>query len=314
MDKLKKIMRRHYGIETDNVVEQQGGWAALAYKMSSHTDSYFLKMYEKSRTSTPKWTALIDKYVPIMKWLIENSHLKGRIPVPLSTTYGENKCEDSAGIYLLYEYIDGETIGGKELSDEQVRELAEIIAELHMYGETIPVETNAIKEDFEVPLLTLLQDILGNDSLLAEEIRTMLQAYRKPLQELVDSVETLSFQMKDREWKMSLCHTDIHHWNLMQSHRQLMLIDWEGLKLAPIEADFMCITGQPYYERFLYYYKKIHKKVEIDSEALQFYQKRRKVEDIGEFIEQLLFDEQSEQERSVTTNHLLEELQSIEKK
>ena len=41
--------------------------------------------------------------------------------------------------------------------------------------------------------------------------------------------------------RYALCHTDIHGWNLMQEDR-LILIDWEGLKLAPVEADLFSFT------------------------------------------------------------------------
>ncbi len=85
MHSLKDILKEHYQIDAINVSSQQGGWAALAYKVFSNQQTYFLKVYEKRRASTPKWTALIDQYVPIMVWLMNNSRLKGKIPAPLLT-------------------------------------------------------------------------------------------------------------------------------------------------------------------------------------------------------------------------------------
>lgn len=40
---------------------------------------------------------------------------------------------------------------------------------------------------------------------------------------------------------MVLCHTDAHGWNLIQSNK-LVLVDWEGLRLAPPEADLNMFT------------------------------------------------------------------------
>jgi thiamine kinase-like enzyme len=48
--------------------------------------------------------------------------------------------------------------------------------------------------------------------------------------------------MKAGNHAMQLCHTDAHGWNLMQN-QNLMLIDWEGLKLAPVEADLRALRG-----------------------------------------------------------------------
>lgn len=112
---------------------------------------------------------------------------------------------------------------------------------------------------------------------------------------------------------MALCHTDIHNWNLMQFKQQLILIDWEGLRLAPVEADMMFLVDKPYYNRFLSIYRKSHKDFVINPDALQFYQEKRKLEDIWEFIEQLLFDNQDTQERADTIDSLRKELKAINK-
>ena len=61
----------------------------------------------------------------------------------------------------------------------------------------------------------------------------------KPLEQSIDRVEGLSEILRRSNPKMALCHTDIHNWNLMQRDEQLVLIDWEGLKLAPVKADLM---------------------------------------------------------------------------
>jgi aminoglycoside phosphotransferase (APT) family kinase protein len=108
LDKIKEILHHHYGLEAPHVIPQQGGWSALAYRVKTGEQSYFLKLYEKSRASTPKLTALIDIYSPLLLWLHQNSRLKGKIPVPLTTKDDHYRCEDDYGIYLLYKYIAGE--------------------------------------------------------------------------------------------------------------------------------------------------------------------------------------------------------------
>ncbi|MFE6076596.1 hypothetical protein ACFVQB_19175 [Paenibacillus sp. NPDC057886] len=55
--------------------------------------------------------------------------------------------------------------------------------------------------------------------------------------------------------------------------------------MAPVEADLMCLVDEPYYAEFLSIYQKNHKNFAINPDALQFYQVRRKLEDVWEFIE-----------------------------
>lgn len=98
----------------------------------------------------------------------------------------------------------------------------------------------------------------------------------------------------------------------MQSE-QLKLIDWEGLTLAPIKADMIFLVDQLYFNECLKMYQEIHPNFLIDPEIMQFYQIRRKLEDIWEFIEQLLYDEQSKQESVVALSFLKEELKSLSK-
>ncbi|WP_349774559.1 hypothetical protein [Paenibacillus cellulositrophicus] len=101
--------------------------------------------------------------------------------------------------------------------------------------------------------------------------------------------------------------------NLMQpqSRRQLMLIDWEGLKLAPVEADLMFVVDQPYFNEFMQIYRQFHPDFTLNGRTLLFYQIRRKLEDVWEFIEQLLFDRQSPSERTSTLQSLEKELLEI---
>lgn len=132
MGNIRSVLKKHYDLEITDILPQQGGWASLAFKALNENRNLFLKVYEKNRASTPKLTAFIDYYIPILVWLINNSNLKGKIPVPISTKSGQYKCEDEYGVYLLYDYIKGQTIGEQDLTDDQVRQLSNIISELHL--------------------------------------------------------------------------------------------------------------------------------------------------------------------------------------
>lgn len=291
MNKFTDVLKDDYGIQPISSEPKQGGWAALAYKVVDKENAYFLKVYEKHRASTPKLTALIDQYSPILVWLEENSDLKGKIPVPLLTKNGHYKCEDSDHIYLLYNYIDGETVGEKDLTEKQVKEFSQIIAELHSFGDEIPVQTNALIEDFEVSFLEQLEEVMNRSKVnLPEELHDLISSYKSNVNAIILQIKDLSNKLKISRLDMALCHTDLHNWNLMQTEK-LMLIDWEGLKIAPVEADIMFLIDKPFFNDFFNSYKKAHPDYSINQDALDFYQIKRRLEDTWEFIEQLLYEE-----------------------
>ncbi|WP_096186432.1 aminoglycoside phosphotransferase family protein [Evansella halocellulosilytica] len=314
MDQIKRVLKDSYNIDALEVSPQQGGWSALAYKVRDLKKSYFLKVYEKHRSSTPKLTAMIDLYVPILIWLTENSGLKDHVPVPILTKDGKCKCEDEENIYLLHEFIEGETIGEKRLTNKQVEQLAVFISELHRYGGEIPVETGAIKEDYNAPFITSLHKTINYDqNEFPFDIWELVHPYVTNINHLIERVQLLSESLKSKELKLSLCHTDLHNWNMMQAGQQFILIDWEGLKLAPVEADLMFLHDKSYFNEFLNIYAKAHPNFTMNEEALQFYQWKRRLEDIWELIEQLVFDKQDKNEKALTMKYLKEELEVVSK-
>jgi len=312
MNKIAEMIYEHYGLNVSHLAPQQGGWSSLAYKMIAGNRSYFLKMYEKNRASTPKWTALINEYVPVLIWLHHHSILKGKIPVPLTTKDGHYQCDNEDGIFLLYEYIDGDTIGARDLTDNQAAQLSEIIAELHSYDEQLPIHAERLKEDFSLPFVRQLKQLLiGRLSTVPSDLSEVISPYLEKMNELIDEIEKLSRELPQRPLRNVWCHTDLHNWNLMQAKEQLILIDWEGLRLAPVEADFMFLVDQPYYDTFLSVYKKRHPHFVLNLDILRFYKGRRRLEDIWEWIEQLLFDQQKANERTRTLDSLTKELQEM---
>ncbi|UHA73427.1 aminoglycoside phosphotransferase family protein [Paenibacillus sp. 481] len=315
MNPYQLMLKQHYVIEATEVTPQQGGWSALAYKvLCDDQHRYFLKVYEKSRASTPKWTALIDNYVPIIQWLSQQTSLQGKIPVPLLTRNSKYTCEDKRGIYQLFEYIDGTTIGNQPLTNIQIRQLAEIIAELHRYGADISMSTTAIQEDFRLSFAEQLREMLNKDlHSLPREVSELVAPYLDILHKLISNLESISKELQNSELSMRLCHTDLHSWNMMQTDQQLVLIDWEGLKLAPVEADLMFLVDKPYFESFMEIYLQTHHNFVINENALRFYQIRRKLEDVYEFMEQIVYDNQEKQERVDTIRSLKQELAGIEK-
>lgn len=306
MNKFTAMLQEEYDVHPVQIQSKQGGWASLAFEIKAGKAVYFLKVYEKNRASTPKLTALIDQYVPIVEWIEHNSNLKGRIPVPMQTKEGYYKCDDEENIYLLYPFINGKTIGEQDLTEQQTEELAHIIAALHLFGEEIPFPTGALTEDFEVPFIRELEKVLDySEEHVPKELHLFLHENQERINKWITNVKELSTKLKSASLNRVLCHTDLHHWNLMQAEN-LLVIDWEGLKLAPAEADMMFLTSEPYFKKFMEIYRKYHKNYHINKDALTFYQLKRKLEDIWEFTEQLLYEELGTKDKDEIIGYLKE--------
>lgn len=309
---MNSLLKENYNIDTVSVEQIQGGWSALAYIVTT-TDShkYLLKVYEKSRASTSTLTANIEKYMPIVEWLNNNTILKDKIIKPFRTLQSNFKCEDDKNIYLLSTYIEGENLIGKELSNNQVKDLAKIVAELHSHGEDIPLDLSSLKEDFSVAFTNQIREHLESISKLKPALQELLELYKKYIGSSIHDIEELSTKLPCSNKKMCLCHTDIHEGNILLNDKGLILIDWEGLKLAPPEADFFDIIQREWSTVFIDEYKSKHPNFKIDLETLKFYQLRRILVDIWEFIEQIQYDEQSEEDLQLSLSYLEKECQSL---
>ena len=286
MHKLTQVLQQQYAITPTGIQPQAGGFSALAYKVTTPNDAYFLKVYDKSKTATAHWTALIDIYVPFLSYLNQNTHLRGKIPHPIQTAHNEWKCEDEEYIYQLFNYIDGYTVGEAGLTTAQARELAHIIGSLHQHNaDTIPGSYEQMTEDFSLPFCSKLTSFISSELLSRDsEIEAIITRCQPQLEKAIDRVAQLSESLSQTHQAFVFCHTDIHGFNIMQSDR-LALIDWEGLKLAPPEHDLMFIYGKPYYSDFMQVYMGYHPGFKLNHEALDFYLVRRDLEDIWAFIE-----------------------------
>lgn len=305
-------MERRFAV----ICELDGGWSAKAFKVETKDGFYFLKVYDKEKASTQIWTAQMDTYMTIVVWLNQNTGLKSRMISPLLTNRNEYKYEDEKIICLLYPYIDGDTLGNKAMSGQQIKEIAEILAELHKYGPEIPFATSAINENFSVPFCRELKEILLSlDKSKTSETEIILTRFKEVLFKNVKKVEELAGKLSKESLRFVLCHTDVHGWNLMQSDK-LILIDWEGLRLAPPETDLFAFIGNLFWHscsgEFMKTYQTVHTDFKVNPEVLEFYQTRRRVEDICAFAHGLLFDKKMDaSERKESLYHLQHECEAL---
>ena len=304
---ILKIIADHYGIAALEVERVVGGWSADVYKVTADGGDYFLKVYDKRKYTSTGWIKRMGEYMPVFVWLCQNTRLCERTAAPILTADGTFKCEVGEYLCILFTYIGGETPGSEHLTAHEQDELAEIVALLHSHGREIPVSTANITENFDVSFLDRLSTLPRGTSAALD---TVLSPYTDIIADRVTLVTELADALRASPPEFVLCHTDLHGWNLIRSGR-LALVDWEGLKLAPAEADLFTVSPGFFFdysrERFFNVYRRIRPCYTENSTALEFYRLRRRLEDILAFAKGVLYDKLTENEQAVSLGYLKRE-------
>ena len=298
-DEIRIVLHAEYGVMADYIVSTIGGWSALAYRVGSAQGEYFLKVYDKSRSWTSSQLEKLNLGMDVASWLENHTGLCGRVNAPLRTKSGKVRVETKQYAYLLFTYIDGTTPANTPLSIDQQQELARIVGELHREGTRMPFDFRGIQETFHIPCADLLEiSPIPHDSLCVHQKHDMLML-------AIDQAFALAEHVQAERLPLVLCHADIHGWNLMQSDK-LVLIDWESIRFAPVEADLFSLWGswhwgdshwRSYWDTVVPIYQQYNPQYIFREKVLHFYQLRRHIEDVNDFYRQYVHDDMRDEER-----------------
>ncbi len=309
MDKIKRIVEENYNLSIRNIRQTVGGWTSAAYIINTEMKEYFAKVYERQRSSVQSWINRMDKYMPVTFWLYENSLLKDKMAVPILTVNGAYKVETPDYVLVVFPLIKGTAMGETRLDRKQIHQLASALAELHSYDSYISIPTDLITEDYSLPFLSELSAMLDLRK-MPEDLVEILKTYYSTIKGGIEILKEMARYLKNSNLHKVLCHTDLHGGNLMWDNN-LILIDWEGMRLAPVEADLFIFTEGFFFDyasdEFMSEYKSIKKDYEENTEAMLFYCLRRRLEDISEFIHSAVYDQLSDQDLENTLRYLREE-------
>ena len=306
---IPEVLLQHYNLYNAQLTQVQPGWSALAYRVEADHRFYFLKVYDKTRYSSQVWIEGIDQYMPTLLWLSEYTSLQGRVPHVILTTNGDYKYEDHKRVYILFDWVNGKTPRDEPLTQPQLTFLAQIIGSLHSFDEQIPPSSTIIRESYDIPFYKslMLRAQNGDENIPREYAHVIIER----LHHLLEVSQTLP----SLNLPYVLCHNDIHGWNVITQGDRLVLLDWEGLRFAPREADLFMFKYERYWERrwdeFYDVYCKVHPRLEINEAAMRFFQLRRRLNDVDEFINNIVFDNESDEVIGEAKQALIREIQLL---
>ncbi len=303
------VLERCYGIGGAACEAVPGGWSALAVKAVAPGGVFFLKVYDKRRAATARYTAHLESYLGFVARLAASTPLRGALPRPLRALSGRFGAEDADHVYALFEFVEGRTVGDAPLTDAEARQLGRLLALLHLQGTRLLPE-GCPREDFGLPYADRLPALVG-EALRASGAEEYPARFADLLTRFMERAGERATAFGNADLPLVACHTDMHGHNLMRTKAGLVLLDWEGLRAAPAEADLFMLPGWPRDTRILRAYQECRPGFQTLCPLMWWYADRRILEDMGELAEQLLNDRQEAQERQKTAALLLAECDKV---
>ena len=138
---------------------------------------------------------------------------------------------------------------------------------------------------------------------LIKELKGFLGAHNELIAELIIRAEQYANALNKNRGDHTLCHGDIHGWNLfIDDNGDIFIVDWDTMILAPKERDLMFIgcglggNGHSLEEETRLFYQG-YGETEVNSIAVAYYRFERIIVDIVEFCKQICSLEENRDER-----------------
>lgn len=308
------VLANTYAMQPQKFEKVEGGWSAQGYRIDTNEGVFFLKIYDKSHPRVSSFVPDMIAHLPVLRFLNLDPLLSTHLPELVLTHNGSLFTEDKDHVYVLYRFIDGQTIGSGELTESEVDQLADVLARLHTYHAyqmpdyrlptknyyfDLEAQLHALRVDRRQELPSDLLEAFGNNKALID------QALNK-LSQLAD-------QLRPTNQDFCLVHGDPHNWNVIRSGSRLILVDWEDLRFSLPEQDLMYLVDTPYYQRFMNRYNLHHPEFKTNMPLVQFCSLRRDLTDIVQFTKQIVYENLDESIRAVAMSCIAENFKNLRK-
>jgi aminoglycoside phosphotransferase (APT) family kinase protein len=254
----------------------------------------------------------------------------GRVSVPRPVADREGGYLGRFDRFLVcaYEYIEGRSLNGETAwPDALYTRVAETLAAIH--GSTDAVRdlvprTERYELPFVEPLLEILEDVEASRPRDGEgPLQTVLVPHADVVRASVRRLQQGRNLIRSRPREPVLCHTDFIGSNLMLGDDgELSAVDWDGAMLGPPEADLFVFAAPSFYPSdrfgwFLERYQHAGGRTDIDGDALAFYLRRRHLEDLAGFVDNVVVgnsDEMTIEESLELVRWIVEDLPALERR
>jgi len=293
---LIETLHREYSLSIERLTFTSTGWVSYCYIVDcAGGERYFLKL-SSDLEQAPLAASNRDFYLPLTHQLCTKRILP-HIACPIPTRTGRFTVPFEKHLLILFDFIEGETVGFGDLSDEMLMKLARLVGILHKSTPQIELE-HPFREGFDIVFeddlmnsLGALEGITSSDRWGKRELRKLLLPRRDEILAHLRRLKELRELARATGKEMVVCHTDLHGGNLMTDDEgNLYILDWENAMIAPPEHDLFFWAGyDTFWESFLPIYEREFGSVSLDSNVFGFYYYRRNLEDLIDFVLRILY-------------------------
>ncbi|MCP4541456.1 MAG: aminoglycoside phosphotransferase family protein [Chloroflexi bacterium] len=293
---LIETVRREYGTEIERITFVPVGWVACSYIADcAGGERYFLKLDRDSEEIS--FAASNRNFYLSLTHQLYSKRILPHIACPVKTRAGQLAAPFEEYVLILFNFIEGETVGFGNSSDEILMKLARLVGILHKSIGQIKVE-RPFYERFDIVFkndlvngFDILKNITSGDRWGKRELRDLLLPHRDEIKVLLQRLQNLQTLARAVEKEMVVCHTDLHGGNLMtDAQGNLYIVDWENAMIAPPEHDLFFWAEHDYFwDSFLPIYEREFGPASLDIDVFGFYYYRRNLEDLADFVRHILY-------------------------
>lgn len=271
------------------ITPMQPGFVAHVHRLATATHVVMAKTYDRQRAVTARMLEYAPFYLEVTAWLAQQPALHQRLTYPYALPHGGYLVDDGQYVSAVFNFIDGVTPREVPLSMPQQLHLVTTVGLIHRITPQVPLPVICRRETFAVRWEQAFAALLhhGWDELIPA-VQQILAPHRQVLGTLLMQLRVLGEQLRVRDLPFVLCHTDIHGWNTLVTGDTTHLIDFEGLVLAPAEQDLFCWFDDAHWPEIFATYAQVVGGHQVDAQALLFYQLKRYLEDIYEWVAELV--------------------------
>jgi hypothetical protein len=295
IDRIGHAVQEGYAIPVKTVEFLPVGMVGRHYRVESFTgERFFITLYDEARLARIAANKLFFT-LPAVHHLYQSGRFTNLVP-PLVSLEGELQIDLDGWPLIVYPYQDGHLLAEEMPFGNGVqRELGELVARLHTATPALDLLQKPLRETFTFPFEEPLRGGLSRLARLGQPLspgqavlRELLVPRHGEVLQLLDQLYAITSNLRENPPTFVICHTDIHPWNVFRDQDgRLVVVDWEGVCLAPPEHDLFIFTGEGF-EFFLEAYTHARGQRKLRPETFSFYFYRRNLEDLADYIVRIL--------------------------
>lgn len=274
--------------EVHQITPLQPGFVAHAHRVQTTTHDIMLKTYDRTRAITARMLEYVPFYAEVTDYLVQHTPVGDRIVAPLRRRNGMFVYDDDPYVSVVFPFIQGITPRENPLTTTQRCDIATTVAHIHRTSATVPLPTVARIETFAPRWDETWAALLDAEWYrIPTSVQALIAPVRRQLVTLQQRMRHVGAYLRMQPLPLVLCHSDIHGWNVIVRGERTWLIDFEGLVMAPAEQDLFFWYESPDWLEIFATYQRVVGGHTLNAQAMYFYQVKRYIEDIYEWVVEL---------------------------